>query len=157
MTIQFHKIVLSILFFTVLNACGSSDSSDDDTSARTCDAWAIDVAAPVEDCGTYFTATDSLEISGSAYGFMSGVDCVSVFPPTIGISWHNMSTGETGFGFHSAGCFPNPFATSGMSTRSAWVIYPGVINLQAGDNVIKTTGTANGKSETSSITISRAL
>lgn len=156
MTIQFHKITLSILFFTVLNACGSSDSSDD-TSASTCDARAIDVYAPVEDCGIYLTATDSIEISGSAYGFMRGVDCVSVFPPAVDISWQNMSTGETGVGGHSARCFPNPFVFSGMSPRSAWVIYSGIINLQAGDNVIKITGTANGKSETSSITISRTM
>ena len=157
MIIKFRKIMLAIPLLIVLNACGSSSDSDDGGTASSCDSTGISINAPIANCRSYTTNTESIELSGNAYGLMSNVDCVSVFPPTVTISWHNASTGERGMGGHSAFCRPNPFATSGAAAQSAWVIYAGIINLRVGENIIEVTGSADGRSETSSITISRTM
>lgn len=143
--------------FVLLCGCGVGDNDVSQAPANPCDPSDFDIEFPTQDCGSHSTSDATIEISGTAYGFMRGVDCVSVMPPTITISWLNSSTGETGFGGHNAICLPNPFVASGMIPNSSWLIYPGVINLQAGENIIRITGSVNGRAETSSITIYRSL
>jgi len=145
------------LVLILLSGCGIGDNDIDEAPANPCDSQDFDITFPTQDCGSYSTSNDTIEISGTAYGLMRGVDCVSVMPPTITISWQNSSTGETGFGGHNAICLPNPFVASGMMANSVWLIYPGIINLQPGENIIKIAGSVNGRSETSSITIFRSL
>ena len=155
MDMKLSNLAVLLLLVGLLSGCGSDDN-DDVGTIDSCDSWDLDIRFPTEDCGSHSTTADTVEISGTAYGFMRGVDCVSVMPPTVTIAWHNASTAETGFGGHNAICLPNPFAVSGAAPISSWIIYPGIINLQGGENIIEVTGSANGRSETSSITVYRS-
>ena len=151
-------LTLFVATIVLLCGCGSDDVSEaPEWPVNPCDSWDFDITYPVQDCESYSTSSDTVEISGTAFGLMGGVDCVSVMPPTITIGWRNTSTGTAGFGGHNAICLPNPFAPSGMMPYSGWVIYPGIINLQVGENIIEVTATGNGRTETSSITVYRTI
>lgn len=66
MIIQFYKVVLPILFFTLLNACGNSDSSDaPDFDMR--GLWAVEL-----DFGNGFGRSFAIDITKQESGNFNG-------------------------------------------------------------------------------------
>jgi hypothetical protein len=139
---------LLILAGLLLVACGD----DEDETANRNLGW-VDIREPIIGNGTFATKVPSVEISGNAFVSPADVDCVSVRPVQLTLTWRNDSTGQSGRGRIGSFC-QNTFL--GLQWASNWSIPEDAIDLQFGDNVINITATDNaGNRGTATINIIR--
>ena len=126
-----HWLVL--LLGILLGACGGGGGDDtDDTVGTGINAW-IDIQEPINGNGTYTTRAPSVGIAGNAFVSPADVDCVTVTPVQLTLTWENDSTGQAGRGSITSLC-QSTFL--GPQRFSRWAIREGAIDLQFGDNVI---------------------
>ena len=113
----------------------------------------VDIREPIFGSGSYTTIQPSLEISGTAFTSPDNIDCVSIFPVQLTMTWRNDSTGQTGSGWIDSFC-QSTFL--GLQWGTRWTIIYGDINLQPGRNEIRITASDNaGKSGTATIIVTR--
>ncbi|WP_317932078.1 Ig-like domain-containing protein [Halioxenophilus sp. WMMB6] len=137
----------------VLGACGGGggggggDGGDGDLLAF------VDIREPIVGDGSYTTIQPSLAISGTAFTSPKGVDCKTVFPSRLSMTWRNISTGQSGSQGVASFC-QNTFL--GLQWGSAWGIAYGAIDLQIGRNEIKITiSDSIGNSGTATVVVTR--
>jgi len=150
---------LPVILSVVCVACGgggggdSGDSPSGSPGGPGSSTGSVTIREPIIGNGTYSTSQPSVEISGTAFPSPDDVDCISVFPRSLSLTWDNASTGQSGSRGISTFC-QDTFL--GLQVVTAWVIPAGDINLQIGDNPISIVITDNqGKTGTGSITIQR--
>ncbi len=154
MKIERILTALGLLAMLSLQACGSS-SDDDDEVVETCKPSGIFFSLPVADCETFATNGATVELSGFTFISPPGVDCVTVMPQSIEITWRNVATGQIGIGGNFAFCQPIPFTVQKIP-RSLWSIMAGQIHLQLGENRVEVTGKdVLGRVETQYIVVER--
>jgi hypothetical protein len=107
---------------------------------------------PAAGGSTYYTSDDSISLAGDAFHWPSNANCIAIQPQPIDITWKNKANGLTGGDQSSASCLCDFFA---CVPWSRWRISQGTIPLEMGNNKIKVTGRASGKSQSASITIVR--
>jgi hypothetical protein len=137
-----------IMFTVLFSACGGGGGGGDGGGARS----KFNIDTPVRGGGSYTTTDYSVKLAGDGFLYPDGADCKDTSPQDIDITWVNNANGVSGDGNHSGGCLCDMF---GCVPYNRWVISHGLIPLELGNNKIKVTGSAPGKSQSASITVIR--
>ena len=109
------------------------------------------VEEPTQDgSGVVRTPAPSIRFAGSAFVSPADVDCVTVFPIQLTLTWRNQTNGQSGRGGIGSSCVTVPIL--GLIWNSRWSIPAGVIDLQMGINRVSVT-VSDGRGSAATITI----
>lgn len=150
---QWLPLILSILGV----ACGGGDGDGPGGSGGSGGSGSsvgqITIRKPINGNGNYVTIAPSVEIAGNAFVSPENVDCKTVFPARLSMSWTNSATGQSGSGGIASGC---QTTFLGLQWYTRWSIADDAIDLQIGENPISIRITDNqGKVGTATIVVER--
>jgi hypothetical protein len=151
---RIHAIWISTTAATIV-ACGGGGGNDgDDGGNGEAPVRAfLDIREPINGNGQFSTRAPSIEISGTGFVSPGGVDCVSVFPARLSLTWRNTATGQSDSGTMDSFC-QNTFL--GLQWGSRWAIPYGAIDLAYGDNEIRISASDSaGNTGTATIIVTR--
>lgn len=142
----------ALLLGTLIAGCGGGND-DELGSANSSNLGWVGIREPINGNGSYTTRAPVIEISGTAFVSPGDVDCVSVKPAQLALTWRNDATGEGGSGSIASFC-QSTFL--GLIWGTRWTIPAGAIDLRLGDNVINITAADNaGNHGTATINVVR--
>ena len=138
---------LVVLMVVLVSGCGGGGGGGSTLAAADDSIGAVDsggsssrnigsifVEEPKKAGGGVRTFAPSIGFKGAAFVSPADVDCVTVFPRQLSMTWRNETTGRSGTGFVGTGCVNT--LLFGLVWNTRWSVPEGVVDLAMGRNQI---------------------